>query len=431
MAKKRSLVSANRIANDKISRNDFISVREIQPATPYSGWSMQSIQSAIDSHDQGNFAYSELLYHAMTKQPRIGAALDKRAHFIRNFPFCLETEKDAPIRINKMAKEWEKNFNATISDDTLSEMIRRAVMFGFCIGRHTYQIVCGQIVPTIEIWSQSSCWYNHYDRKFYVTANDGEVLPVFGDPWIIFSTGGARPWLNGAIRKLAYVFFLLNNAQYSWAEFNDVEAQAIKLITSPVMTREQIEAGSLVQKASILRGGDALLLAEGYDLKMVTAQGRSGVYKSFNDLIDQCNKDIAIVLLGNNLAQEISGGSFAAASEAFSGLYDLAKSDATMLHPLYDITSRLWIEKNFTPEIYGETSLVQYRPKPIWDVRKPEDQKEIALTAASYSASFQHFLQGAGPDVVASLPIDWEEQARKCGISLKKTETSSKVTQNE
>lgn len=431
MARKSALKTAKRIAQDKLQPFDFKVIREIFPVAPSSGWTMEQILSAIDSHDQGNFQSSELLYHAMTKQPRIGAALDKRAHFIRNFPFHLEPNKEAPIRINKMAKEWEENFSVTLSDDTLAEIIRRTVMFGFCIARHSYTIECGQIIPVLEVWSHSSCYYNQLERCFYVASKEGQLLKVSGDPWVVFSTGGMRPWLNGAIRKLGFPFFLLINAEYRWADFNDTEAEAIKYITGPVQTREQIEAGKLVSQISIMRAGDTVFVPEGYDFKLLTSQGRGSAYKTFADLIDQCNKDISIVLLGNNLVQEIEGGSHAAATAAFDGLYDLAKSDASVLHPIYSATCRLWIEKNFTPEIYNEVSLLPFRPRPIWDVRKPEDQKEIALTAASYSASFSQFLQSAGPEVIKSLPIDWIEQAKKCGIAIKEEDVSSKVTQNE
>lgn len=431
MAKKAALKTAANIRHDKLQPYDFLPKQELFPSAPYSGWTIEQILSAIDSHDQGNFQFSELLYHAMTKQARIGAALDKRAHFIRNFPFHLELDKDAPIRINKMAKEWEKNYACTLSDDTLSEIIRRTVMFGFCIARHSYRVEFDQIVPVIDVWSQSSCYYNQMDRKFYVSSKQGEMLKVDGDPWIVFSTGGMRPWLNGAIRKLAFPFFMLINAQYRWTEFNDVEAEAFKYVTGPVQTRIQDEAGKLVSKISLSRAGDTVFLPEGYDFKLLASQGRGSVHKTFSDLIDQCNKDISIVLLGNNLVQEISGGSHAAATAAFDGLYDLAKADASMLHPLYSDTSRLWIEKNFTPERYGEMSLTQFKPRPVWDVRKPDDQKEIALTAASYSASFSQFLQSAGPEIIQSLPIDWVEQAKRCGIAIKQEDISSKVTQNE
>ena len=95
------------------------------------------------------------------------------------------------------------------------------------------------------------------------------MLKVDGDPWIVFSTGGMRPWLNGAIRKLAFPFFMLINAQYRWTEFNDVEAEAFKYLTGPVQTREQVEAGRLVSKLSLIRAGDTVFLPEGYDFKLL------------------------------------------------------------------------------------------------------------------------------------------------------------------
>ena len=88
-------------------------------------------------------------------------------------------------------------------------------------------------------------------------------------------------------------------------------------------------------------------------------------------------QDISIVLLGNNLVQERF-------PEALTQLQRLRltdsmtspKADASMLHPLYSVTSEGCGSRRFHPERYGEISLAQFKPRPVWDVRKPDDQKE-------------------------------------------------------
>lgn len=425
------LKTALTLVEPKVDPREFLIVHEQLPVYPISGWDASQILSAIDSHDQGNFFYSELLYHAMKKDARIGPALNTRVQEIRNHPFRLDMLDAAPKRLKVESKILERNYSEMFSDINQTEALARTIMFGFCIARQYFKVIDNQIVPIIEIWTQSNCWYNLTDRCFYVTTEKGETVPVVGDPWIIFTTGGERPWLNGAMRELALPFFLRSFNIDKWNDFNDVEALAYKHLSGPRMTREQQETGGLVAMARQMIGGDTVYTPNEYDFKLVTSQGRGAAYKTFHDFIDMANRDIAIILLGNNLTQEVKGGSFAATQTADMALIRKTKADVTYINtPIYNTSMRLWTEKNFTPALYGEVSLVRYRPKPISDVKEPEDQQALAKTAMDYSIAFEKFATSIGP-LIGQIPIDWAEQARKCGISLKSVDNSSKVIENE
>ena len=403
----------------KLQFHDVITVRQQIPIFPTFGWDGQSILSAIESHDQGQFTASEQLFHAMTRHPRIGSALDYRIAQSRNYPFSLEVPEDAPENIKVQTKILKRNFKYLISDFDEAEIKKRTVMFGFCIARQTFSVVDEQIVPIVKPWTHSNCYYHQVERVFYVVTENGEIVPAIGDPWIVFSSGGERPWLNGVIRRLAYPFFQITHASDRWSYFNDVEAAAIKKMKAPALKREQGEVQAAFDAVNRLRSGDSFLAPEGYDLELVTAQGRSGAYKSFLDNINLAHNDIAIALLGNNLTQEIKGGSFAAAAVAESISLDYIKSDVlSYAQGLYNNTMRLWIEKNFHPEFYGQTSLIKYRPKPIWEVAAEEDQRQNSETSLNYANATKIFAESVGMDVFKSLPIDWKEQAKKSGISL-------------
>lgn len=416
----------------KISPLDFRTTREIVPVSPYSGWTGEAILSAIDDFDGGRFQNAELLYHAMTKEPRIGSALEQRVHLIRNFKRSVFIPKDAPERIKKMSYRLDKNFSTIFENHADSEILRRVTMFGFCIARHRYVVCDGMIIPVIVPWTHSSCEWIENERCFYVTTEDGSQVPVIGDPWITFSLGGLRPWLNGAIRKLAQPFWTINQSLDQWSRYNDTEAAALKKIRVPRMTREQREAGAAFALAASLRAGDTYLCPgpkEEFDLEFVTANSRGSAYNSFLDALAQARKEISIVLLGNNLTQDIQGGSLAAATEAFNEKTKISQSDVEFLaEPLYAHTTRLWIEKNFTPEFYGENSLIQYRPKLIWDVDTSKDEKERSESAQKYSQSIQGFFSAAeGAGILDKLDVDWEETAKRCGVILKMNESPQVV----
>lgn len=406
--------------------SDFRVVNEIYPVPPVSGWTGPDIVAAINSNDQGDFSVVELLYHAMTKVPRIGAALEQRVHEIRNFKFKLNVPADAPERMKNMSLVFEQNFSDVFPNHAQTEILRRIIMFGFCIARQHFIIRHGQVLPVIVPWTNSSVYWQIKDRNFYVTTEKGDRVPVVGDPWMIFTVGGDRPWLNGAIRKLAFPFYQIDHAYARWLAFNDTEAQSLKKITTPRFMREQAEAGAAAQAVAHLRSGDTMLCPYdpkegGYDIEFVTASGRSSAYKAFQDLIDSAHTEISITLLGNNLTQEIKGGSFAAAKSATDEKMRIAQSDVEFLgRPIYTSTTRLWVEKNFTPSFYHLPSLIQYRPKPNWDVDSSGEEESKSISAQKYSQSISSFMTSAGnAGVLSQLPIDWTETARRCGVILK------------
>jgi len=411
----------------RLSYHEFFVIHEQLPIVPLSGWTAASIMDALSNHDMGDFSASEQLYHAMMKEPRTGAAYETLVDQLRNLPFALKLPSNTPARIVKSAKLLERNYGQVFSDYDLSEAAQRVRFFGFCIGRHTLKIVDGQIIPSIKIWSHSSCRWNPADRLFYVTDEFGSEIPVQGDPWVIFSMGGDRPWLRGDIRKLAFIFFMLSHAYDRWAAYNDTEATSIRKIKVPALKREQDEVKKLWDVVAKLRGGDTMIAPEGYDLELLSAGGK-GSYTTFEALINNLYNSISIVILGNNLTQEIKGGSLAAAKEGNQIAMRKIKSLVNILcEPQHQTTARIWVEKNFHPHIYGESSLTQYRYRPCYDIREPEDKKQIAEVAFTYSQSTKNFIDAAiaaGQDLT-TIGIDWHEQAERCGNVLIESDEDS------
>lgn len=407
--------------NKKLDPIYFSPKREITPLIPYSGWTIESIMAALQSHDAGQFANPELLYHAMMKEPFIRAAINKRVTISNNFPFSQKCPHDTPKRIQNAALQYEQDFDVVFPNDAQLEVKARTLMFGFCIARHHFVSYNNQILPVIRPWSSGSAYWNTLDRKYYVSCEDGSYVPVVGDPWILFTLGGDRPHLNGLIRSLAFPFARINQAFDRWLNFNDAEATAFKHISGYRLVRENQETGDFVRKTEEVRGGDTIYTPEGSDFNLVTSSGRGSAYNTFRDMVKDAHNEISILILGNNLTQEIESGSFAAAKSSFSEMLRMAQSDVEYLgNPIYKNTNRLWIEKNFTPAIYGESSLIKYRPKPTWEVEDSEEKKNNAEMAQKYAASVSQFLSMVqNIDGAKNIPIDFEETAKRCGIVLK------------
>jgi len=401
--------------------DDFRHVIEQIPSQPTFGWSKEAIQSTILNHDQGRFQASEQLYHAMRREPRIYAALRTRVETHRSSSFTVKVKDDAPMLLKQAAKELQARFDVIIPKETISEILSRIIMFGFCIARHemVYDLTSNQIMPRIVPWSHSYTYYNFTDRRYHVVADTLGDVTVTGDPWIVFSSGGDRPWLNGAMRALAQPFWSLNEGLDGWNNYNDDEARAYKHLSVPVIKREQTETDSLYAHASMSRGGDTIITASDTTFEFVSPKGRSGAYKTFEDQARLNYDTISIVLLGNNLVQEIKGGSFAAATAANGLAREIIESDTENVeHPINTDTLRLWTELNFTPEVHGYQSLQTFKPSCELAIENVQNDEAKAKTAQQYADSFQKFSQSVGVEIMNNLGINWKEAARKVGIPL-------------
>lgn len=399
----------------------IVNVFEQIPSMPSFGWDKNAIQNAIIQHDQGYFFSSELLYHAMRREPRIYAALRTRVEAHRNHRFELKIRDDAPEIVKASVKALEDRFDTIISKQDMSEILSRMIMFGFCIARHelVYDETAQQLMPKIVPWSQSYCYYDFSGKKFHVSADTLGDVTVSGDPWIVFSTGGERPWLNGAMRALAMPFWLLNLGFDAWANYNDDESRAYKHLSVPVLKREQSETDSLYQHVAMSRAGDTIITAADTEFEFVAPTGRAGAYKTYQDLATLQYDTISIVLLGNNLVQEIHGGSYAAATAANGLAREIIESDTENVElPINQDTLRLWTDLNFTPEVHGMTTMQPFKPTAELAIENIENEEVRAKSSQQYADSFQKFLSSVGPEITNTLQVDWKEAARKIGIPL-------------
>lgn len=420
---KKAIVQAQTLATQRkySTLKAVSSLFEQQPSFPTFGWGKDQILSAMQNHDQGLFYDSELLYHAMRREPRIYAALRTRVESMRSFRFLLNVKDDAPKILKKHAKLLEENFDVLLPKSTMSEILRRMIMFGFCICRHVLvqDEQTGQLIPRIVPWTQSYTYYHFPDKKFHVIAQDIGDVAVEGDGWIIFTTGGEWPWLNGAMRALALPFWDISQAFDAWVVYNDTEARSYKWFQIPPEKREMYETDSLYNHVEVSRGGDTIVTTTDSPFELVNGGGRGSAYKTFEDLAKSAYDTIAIVLLGNNLVQEIKGGSLAASKSASSLAREIIESDTENIeNPIYQDSLRVWVDLNFTPELHGEISFQKYRPQPELAVDDIDNEETKAKSAQAYSAAFSSFLTSVGPEIANTLEIDWKEAARKAGIPL-------------
>lgn len=404
---------------------------EYQSSISYFGWEIKGILSALESYEAGTFASAESLYTAMIKNPRIAGALATIAHSVRMMPIRFTSPDGTPSFIKKRNESYEHNFDMVIRPEDQTEITQRVAVFGFCFGIVNLIAVDDLILPSIEPMRHYNISYD-FQRQCYRTMikdASGSFKYVYINPadprFVMFSLGGQQPWLRGAFRPLAEIFQRLTNATDQWARYNDTEAGALRIVYTPSLQRENQSVRELVKKIATMRVGDTALAPDGYDYKLLTSQGRGSAYHSFRDMIAKCDADIAIVLLGHNLSQEVKGGSLAAAESAGGVTKDRIIGLASALDgPINERITPIYMQQNFTPSLYKDLvgSIECYAPKVEHYFDDIKDPLAMAQAAKASAESLEKFIQissQAGVNL-AALGIDWVEQARKCGISLQK-----------
>lgn len=408
-------------------------IGETPPLYPTFGWDNPAvIQSALASHESGFFSQSELLYQAMKRDPKIYAALRTRVQAMRKYHTKLLVSVSAPPMIKKLANLLERNFFKILPGDVQVEILERLIMIGNCIFRIqlVYDEYIYQYIPKIKVWNHSYVDFSDEEQCYYVNSKEHGRIPVIGDGWGVFSTGSSRPWLNGAIRALALPFFISSQSINGWTTFNSSEAKAYKYIKVPSLKAETDETKVLYGKVLLAKDGDTIISSSDTDISLLSSQGRASAYNTYKDILKWADDTKAIVLLGNNLVQDIQNSSYAATKEATQSIAsDIIESDTQSLEDgINKFVMPIWTDVNFTPSIYGQSTLQMYCPMLDLDNIQAKNEEQLSQAHKNYAEGFAKYVDtvrgiiedtGVGGGTIEDIGIDYKEAARRAGVPLR------------
>lgn len=414
----------------ELDSSDYRVTHEQYPVVPLSGWTSEGIQGALDSLAAGVFTTAELLYQSIITDPRIGSRLDLRAAEIAKLKVDLQNPTETPREVRFYTEALQKDWRYFLPVGTQGQLLKRAIMLGISFGREDWTVRNAQQMPRIKCWTHSYAQYDWTRRAYRVQSVNGEEwVPPDGDgrTWITFSLGGEQPWLDGALRKLGFTWFNIIQTMDRWLELNDEFAEPLKGLKTPPLRRESPETAKMWAVVDLLRGGDTVLLPEGYDLKLLQASAQG--YETFKAaLIDLWYLNVDFVLTGHDPSSTNGRtGKTTGPKQSSDIAPTLVSSDARMVEQGVSTVSPVWIraqfgyddEENF-PEI--NQALEHYSWKLVLDTEPPEDQFELARTQTARAQGMSTFAKAAGAKVMAKLPIDWRKSAESCGWPMKEGE---------
>lgn len=354
-------------------------------------WTIDGIRQALIDHERGQFRTAAILADQLLRDDRIFATLNSLVLGALGLPFSTRPS-DATTNQRKaleLAKQVDAWWFRMIPESTHGEILRWYALMGFVVAEVYWDTttVIGEWRPRLRVHHPQFISYDFREQAFFVEVAgeigpDGErvvsgtsrvrVTPGDGR-WLLFGSSGERPWMNGAVRPVAFLFLVRTLATRDWVRRSEVTGIGIRKAMVPNGADEKVVAKFLkaVQKLGV---ETTLRLPEGFNFQIEAVDGKAT--ELFEKLIGRCDMGITLALLGQNMTTQagMSGNQGAAQVHArvqLDRLEAIVEGLATTLREHVLIPWGRFNVANWEQD---------WAPWPHWDTRPPADRKVEAET---------------------------------------------------
>lgn len=383
-------------------------------------WDVVDVRDAMRDHAEGIFRNSALLVDAMGAQDRIGGVLDTRINAVLAMPYALLAAADASETAQRAAEILRPRWSRTVTRGARAGAARWLVTMGFVVCHRVWErdrrtgLWNVRLVPWHPTWVR----WNHATGTYHVqtTAGIEEAPPDGSNPrWCVIPLlDEERPWMQGAVRRLALPYLIISWAYRDWARWS--EKHGLPPLGARVPNEERFRQATdrFLDDLQQLASEPTILLPlapDGkiaFDLEWKELKNWQS-YQGFQDLAKAQETNVAIVLLGQNLTTEVQGGSYAAAQAHLLVRRDFLTTTATAL----DDGERRWLAVPWTRANIEADPIAaeQIAPCPTTDTAPPVDAKTAAETSKAEADAVTAWR-------AAGAPVDVLGAARRAGMTL-------------
>jgi len=368
----------------------LVITREIPNVVIQNGWQVQDVRNAISDLTSGLFDRPSQLLDAMAGDGRVQSAFRQRSGGLLGRPLSFRPPKklrDDPTAI-KCSRLWVRHWENMQAEPGLLDLLERSACMGFAYWQLLWDTGGKRWLPYAQTFDTRFAFY-HWDFRVHVAVHrDGIDAITPGDGhWVLHAPYGSyRGWMRGALRAMAQWFLVRQYTLRDWARYCERHGYPLILADTPFgadptdISNLTIALTNLGQENILQVPGSVDLQKYGkYDLRYLEPKDRN--WQAFKELIEQCNAEITLCLLGQNLTTEVKEGSLAAARVHGDVRQIILEADARAL----ERTLYVQVLRPFAALNFGDA---RFAPVPKWDVRPQEDLEQKART-----------LQGVGTGV--------------------------------
>jgi len=356
--------------------------REIPNVVVETGWAPGTIRTALMDLVAGVFDRAAQLHDTIISDSRVQSAMKSRSGGLlgRAIRFKIPKRFKDDERAQKCIRAWERHWPAMHAEPALLHLLETAHSLGFSYSQILWDTSKKVWKPYLLPFNARYSYYHWTFRAHIAITLDGQLPITPGDGhWVLHAPYGQyRGWMHGALRTIAMWYLARNYALRDWARYCERHGFPIPLADTPFgadpqdILAYQMQLQGLGQESVMQLPGSVDVNKYGkYDLRYL--EPKDDNWQAFKALIEQCNDEITLALLAQNLTTQVKEGSFAAARVHADVRQALLEADARALaKTLYVQVARPFAALNF-----GDADLA---PEITWDVRPPEDLKTKAET---------------------------------------------------
>lgn len=409
---------SNPLRNPAVVRQRALTIhREIPNSIIQNGWSVSNVRNALIDLVTGLFDLPAQLHDTIAGDSRVQSAMRSRSGGLLGRPlrFKIPTRFKNDKLARKCMTAWENHWPNMNAEPALLDLLEGSASLGFYYSQLLWDTNKPIWKPYLSTFNARYSYYHWTLRAHIAVTMDGQEPIDPGDGhWILHAPYGQyRGWMRSSIRAVAQWWLARNYALRDWAAYCEKHGFPMILADTPFgadpndISKFQTSLTSIGQNSVVQLPGSVDVTKYGrYDVRYLEPSDEN--WQSFKALIEQCNDEITLALLGQNLTSQVKEGSFAAARVHADVRQAILEADArAMARTIYTQIARPFAAIN-----YGDADLA---PTVQWDVRPPEDLKVKGETFQSFGAALAS-LRTAG------VALDNIEQfARRFGLPGMKT----------
>lgn len=338
-------------------------------------WTFAKLRAAEIQADSGNYALATQVCDWLLTDDRVAGALSARTEALFGLTPSFEPAGDRR-RSNRAVKALEagEDWFESYPEAELEQLHTWGLLLGASPGRHQWRENAdhgSRLLPYPEFWYPESLQQNMTTLAWSIadSTNTRHVLTPGDSEWLLHTPFGRnRPHARGLWRSLKNWVLLKRLAMTDLSRLGKKGATAVGTAPDGSTFEQRQELAKAISESE---DEAVIILAAGYDLKLIQAQASSQLI--YDAQIKLADLAIAIRIRGGNLSTNVTENGARSATDSQQKTGDNAKlkfDNGTLTTTLHDQSLVWWAEFNF-----GDRALA---PWPSWPVEPEEDKAQRA-----------------------------------------------------